>query len=120
MTPLSKARLYTCHRDLILLFEAVDKIVPTAILEGHRGKMAQDQAFAAGKSNAKWGQSKHNSIPSLAVDVGPVPLDWNDIQAFERMAVVIKKCAAQLGIKVRWGGDFKSIKDFPHWELVES
>ena len=36
---------------------------------GHRNERDQANAFAAGYSQARWGQSPHNLKPSLAVDV---------------------------------------------------
>lgn len=30
----------------------------------------------------------------------------------------VKATAEHLRINVRWGGDFKSFRDAPHWELV--
>ena len=68
---------------------------------------------------ARWGQSKHNHKPSLAVDVVPLPLDWEDIPAFEKLGEKIMAKAKELGIKIKWGKNFKGLVDYPHWELIE-
>ena len=54
----------------------------------------------------------------MAVDVVPLPLNWNDIPAFERLGEKIMAKAAELNIKVKWGRDFTGLKDYPHFELI--
>ena len=119
--PLSKTsrqKLNTCHSDLIKLIEAVAETEKCAVICGFRGRYEQEKAYMAGKSKAKWGQSKHNFKPSHAVDVVPLPLDWNDIPAFEKLGEKIMAKAKELGIKVKWGKYFKGLVDYPHFELA--
>ena len=54
-----------------------------------------------------------------AVDVVPVPLNWEDIPAFEKLGEKIMAKAKELGISIRWGRDFTNLKDYPHFELME-
>lgn len=114
----SKEKLATCHCDLQKLFNEVIKVADCTIIEGHRGKEAQNKAYAEGKSQLKWPQGRHNKIPSEAVDVVPYPIDWNDIERFKKFALVVKSIAKTLGIKVTHGGDWPRFKDWPHWELA--
>lgn len=114
----SKQKLNTCHSDLIKLIEAVAETEKCAVICGFRGRHEQEKAYMAGKSKAKWGQSKHNFKPSHAVDVVPLPLDWNDIPAFEKLGEKIMAKAKELGIKVKWGKYFKGLVDYPHFELA--
>lgn len=116
--PHSKSRLATCHPDLQRLFNEVIKEYDCSVLCGYRGKEEQEKAFAGGFSKARWGQSKHNRKPSLAVDVVPYPIDWNDVPRFLNFVELVKKKAKELNIKIRCGADFTSIKDYPHFELV--
>jgi peptidoglycan L-alanyl-D-glutamate endopeptidase CwlK len=116
--PRSTSRLNSCHEDLIRLFTEVVKEFDCTIICGHRDARAQNEAFVNGFSKVDFPNSKHNKFPSLAVDVGPWPLDFNDYAAFEELGKVVLRKAAELGIKVKWGRDFKSLKDYPHWELV--
>lgn len=119
--PLSKTsrqKLQTCHSDLIKLIEAVAETEKCAVICGFRGRYEQEKAYMAGKSKAKFGQSKHNYKPSQAVDVVPVPLNWEDIPAFEKLGEKIMAKAKELGIKVKWGRDFTGLKDYPHFELA--
>ena len=120
--PLSKTsrqKLQTCHSDLIKLIEAVAETEKCAVICGFRGRYEQEKAYYTGKSKAKWGQSKHNLKPSHAVDVVPVPLNWEDIPAFEKLGEKIMAKAKELGINIRWGRDFTNLKDYPHFELME-
>lgn len=122
-------RLETCHP---LLRELMWRVIrhpelpcDITILEGYRGKEAQDAAFASGASRNKWPTSKHNHVPSLAVDMvpyvnGPV-WDWDLINP---LAPIIKECWANMEESnltgtwiLSWGGDWRSLKDGPHWEL---
>lgn len=115
----SEAKLLTCDHRLQALFREVIKHVDCTILQGHRGREEQTLYFETGKSEKPWPMSSHNTTPSRAVDVAPYPIDWNDIARFQAFAAIVKECAARLGIKVRWGGDFPHFKDYPHWELAE-
>lgn len=123
---ISKKRLAECHPDLQKLMNEVIKKYDIVILCGFRGKDEQNKAFAEGKSKLQFPKSKHNTTPSLAVDVAPYPLDWNDMKRWWHLAGYIKAKAEELGIAIRqgcdWDGDndFKDQKfvDLPHVELV--
>jgi peptidoglycan L-alanyl-D-glutamate endopeptidase CwlK len=110
--------LKSCHPDLQKVAHEAIKGFDFSVICGHRGKAEQDKAVATGKSKAKWPTSKHNSKPSLAFDATPVPLDWNDIAAFHAMATAMKTAARKVGVKIKWGGDFKGFFDGPHIELA--
>jgi peptidoglycan LD-endopeptidase CwlK len=111
--------LATCHPALQLLFQEAIKEADFVVLEGHRGREAQNKAFRDGKSGLPWPNSKHNQVPSLAADVAPWPLDWEDTGRFKTLATVIKAAAGRLNISIEWGGDWRSV-DMPHWQLSEN
>lgn len=118
----SRFKLYSCDKKLQDLFNEVIKIHDCIILCGHRGKIDQDEAFNRGNSKLKYPKSKHNSDPSMAVDVAPYHDDephihWNDLKDFEQFASNVKEIAKNLNINVKWGGDWESFKDYPHWEI---
>ena len=116
----SLARLATCHPQLQNLFREVEKRADFVILAGFRGKAEQEQAKKGGRSNAGWGQSKHNFVPSLAVDAMPLPIDWSNTAGLRAFSDTVKTVAAGLEIPIRWGGDFKNFFDGPHYELTGS
>lgn len=85
---------------------------------GYRTEDEQNEAYKNGKSRARFGESKHNTFPSKAIDICPYPINWDtkDIR-WQEMALNAMWCAGKLGIEIVWGGSFKSIKDLPHFEL---
>ncbi len=121
LTPLSLQRLATCHPDLQKLVLAVVDLRKIAVLCGHRGREEQDAAFHDGKSKTPWPQSRHNLLPSMAVDLAPLTWDgkvnWEDKQGFVQLAAAVKAKAVELGVKVRWGGDWLTLKDLDHFQL---
>jgi len=122
----SKERLSTCHEKLQILFEQVVQHYDCTVLCGHRGKDEQDEAVRTGKSKLAFPNSKHNKLPSLAVDVVPFPIDWEDKSRFYHFAGYVLGVAHSLGIKLRWGGDWNGnlnfkderFMDLPHFELA--
>jgi peptidoglycan L-alanyl-D-glutamate endopeptidase CwlK len=131
---ISKLRLQNCHRDLQTLFNHVIIDMDTTIVCGHRDKPEQDKAFAEGKSKLKYPNSKHNKIPSWAVDAAPFvngKIDWKREQMLF-FAGYVKACADQLyrigtiSHRIRLGADFDmdfdvtndSFRDEPHIELI--
>lgn len=114
----SLERLETVHPDLKRLAEALIKELDITVLCGHRGEKEQNQAFIDGTSKLQYPRSKHNSLPSRAIDLAPYPIDWKDISRFNDMCTRIERIAKQLGIKIRLGRDF-SFKDYPHIELTD-
>lgn len=121
----SLAKLRTCDPRLRALFEAVIREFDCVILEGHRDQATQDKAFAEGKSKLRWPQGKHNTVPSLAVDAAPYPIDWKDRERFTYFAGVVKGMSFIMGIPIRWGGDWdrdtelanNDFDDLPHFEI---
>ena len=117
LSALSQRRLDGAHPLLQKLFAAVAEDSPILILDGQRGRAAQEQAFALGHSRAHFGQSAHNWTPAIALDVAPAPLVWSNTEAFAALARLVKGKAAALGVPIVWGGDWATLKDMPHYEL---
>jgi len=128
----SAARLATCHPDLQSLFNEVVKNYDCSVLQGERTKEEQDEYFRTGRSKVQYPNSKHNSSPSMAVDVAPYfknapHIRWEDKAKFYHFAGYVQCMADQLGIKIRFGGNWdmddefhdQSFHDLPHYELVE-
>ena len=104
----SRKRLVTYKQDLQTLFNEVVKHFDCSVLVGYRGRNEQDTAYESGHSKVKWPNGKHNSNPSLAVDVAPYPIDWDDRERFIYFGGFVKGCAYQLGLPLRWGGDWNN------------
>lgn len=125
-------RLETCHDSLIILCNLVVLAWDNTILYGHRRAEEQERAFNEGRSTFHFPDSKHNKLPSLAVDMAPwhgdevPPLDWQNIERFRAFGGFVMGVAYHLGIKLRWGGDWdgdwnfrdQKLVDMPHFELI--
>jgi len=115
----SVERINTVHKDLQTVLYAAIEDFDFSVICGRRGEDEQNEAFAAGRSKLQWPESKHNKVPSMAVDITPYPLDWSDIDRFKDMATIVLEKASQLGVPLRWGGNWTTFRDYPHFELVE-
>jgi len=121
----SARKLGQCDDSLQRLFHQVIKGFDCTVLTGHRGQEEQDQAVAEGRSKTPWPSSKHNTRPSLGVDVAPYPIDWEDRDRFHMFAGYVIATAESMGIQIRWGGDWdgdkqtkdNSFDDLVHWEI---
>ena len=120
-------RLKTCDPRLQAVFQSVLKEFDHSILCGHRNQADQDLAVSEGRSKVNWPNSQHNFMPSRAVDAAPYPIDWGDRERFTLFAGYVLGTAAQMGVKLRWGGDWRmrfdpkknEFDDLVHFELVE-
>lgn len=115
----SKERLAEVKQPLQDLFNAaiVDSPYDFSITCGLRTVEEQKVLVAAGKSRTM--KSKH--LTGDAVDIAVFvdgKITW-DLKYYKIVATHIKKVAAKLGIKIEWGGDWKSFIDGPHFQLVK-
>ena len=121
----SKERLASCDPQLQKVFNEVIKYVDCSVLEGHRGKERQNRFYDENKSKVRYPDGRHNANPSLAVDVTPYPVDWEDRERQTLFAGFVLGIALGLGVRLRWGGDWdmdfdvqdNKFDDFPHFEL---
>jgi peptidoglycan L-alanyl-D-glutamate endopeptidase CwlK len=121
----SQERLNTCDPRLVELFEEVVEHFDCTVIQGYRDEVEQNKAFEDGFSKLKYPQGSHNKYPSLAVDIAPYPIDWKDRDRFHFFAGVVKGIASQMGLNIRWGGDWNSdthtkdnnFDDLPHFEV---
>ncbi len=123
----SLSRLGTCDPRLQRVLHEVIRHFDCTILEGHRNKERQDRMVEEGKSKVRWPDGKHNTVPSLAVDVTPYPVVWDDRERQTLFAGYVLATAKAMGIDLRWGGDWdgdtevrdNGFDDLVHFEIVE-
>ena len=68
-------------------------------------------------TKAVGGSSPHNY--SLAFDICPVKngvAQWNDIATFKKVGEISKLLNVE-GYTLEWGGNFKNILDYPHFQM---
>jgi peptidoglycan L-alanyl-D-glutamate endopeptidase CwlK len=85
------------------------------ITEGVRTVERQKQLFAKGATRTM--ESKHligRAFDVAAVIDGEVRWDW---PLYSKIATAIKAAAKEKGVVIVWGGDWKTFKDGPHFEL---
>lgn len=119
MSESSLKKLESCDKVLSAIVKDVSNIMPIIVLEGHRSNEDQEKAFKAGKSKLRAGQSKHNSLPSKAVDIAPFPVPdkWGagnskEMAKFYFLAGVMIGVAKKYNVKLRFGGDWDGDFDF--------
>ena len=123
----SLSKLATCDVRLQRVFEAVVREFDCTILEGHRDKERQNRMVEEGKSQVRWPDGKHNTVPSSAVDVTPYPVVWDDRERQTLFAGFVLAIAKAMDIDLRWGGDWdrdtevrdNTFDDLVHFEIVE-
>lgn len=117
----SRVKLETCHVDLQKVVYAASDIIPLLVVCGHRGEEAQNAAFLSGKSKLSWPYSKHNKLPSLAVDLAPLDetggLNWSRKDLFRELGSVMLAEANRFNVPLVWGGNWLSFPDLPHFEI---
>lgn len=113
----SRERLQGVHPDLIIVLATAIQRTPIdfSVIEGLRTQKRQQELFDAGASRTL--NSRHAT--GHAVDLAPyvsgqVRWDW---PLYLKLAKVIKKAADDCHIPIEWGGDWKSFKDGPHFQL---
>lgn len=115
----SRDALATCDKRLEELFLLVVDKYDCKILVGHRSRLKQNRAFKRGASTKEWPNGRHNSSPSLAVDVAPYPVDWKNTKRFYHFAGYVQGKAAEMGIKIRWGGDWDRDFDLDDQDFMD-
>lgn len=128
----SLAKLETCHPDLQTVMHEAIKVTDFTVIYGTRTIAEQQKLYAQGRTekgaivthvDGVKKKSKHNYTPSLAVDVAPYPIDWKDIQRFKDLGKLVLEIATKLKAEgkitsdIVWGGNWKSFKDYPHFEI---
>jgi peptidoglycan L-alanyl-D-glutamate endopeptidase CwlK len=86
-----------------------------SITEGLRTVERQRELVAQKKSQTM--KSRH--IVGEAVDICVLidgKANW-DFENYRKVADVFKACAKELGVTITWGGDWKTLKDGPHFQI---
>jgi peptidoglycan L-alanyl-D-glutamate endopeptidase CwlK len=113
----SCANLVGVHPDLVAVIARGLSLseVDFMITEGLRDRARQVQLVNAGASQTM--NSRH--LTGHAVDVaawvgGEIRWDW---PLYGEIAGAVKLAADELDVPIVWGGDWRSLRDGPHFEL---
>lgn len=122
----------TDNRLATVMYMAIGRTkAPFRIVQSARTIEQQRAYFQAGNSRVNpdkydtlaelYRKAKHITGPwmplSRAVDVCMSGRDPYDKKALRTLAELVKQCAAEAKVAIRWGGDFTTIMDMPHFEV---
>lgn len=110
----SKKQLALTLPQLQLVLKEAIQHFDFKILDATRGRAMQEKAFRQGHSKVHFGESAHNWMPSLAVDLFPAPYDWDDSQSFKELYHVMMAASKKVGVMIRSGLDWNMDGLGPH------
>jgi len=110
-------RLNGVHPDLVKVVKRAIELTPIdfRVTEGLR--TLERQKYLMKKGATRTLRSRHltgKAIDFVALPEGQVSWDW---QHYPKIATAFKQAASELGVKIEWGGDWKSFRDGPHIQL---
>lgn len=118
----SLEKLNKVNQKLKYLAEEVIKIssIDFGIVEGLRDLETQQKYFQEKKSKCDGVKNKSKHQDGLAIDI--VCFNENGKATYEKeyyyyIAGLFEAKAKELNIEIQWGGWWKSIVDYPHFEL---
>jgi peptidoglycan L-alanyl-D-glutamate endopeptidase CwlK len=118
----SLIKLDGAHPDLVRVIKRAAALssIDFTVLEVLRTPARQKELVRTGASKTM--NSRH--LPgadgkSRAVDIAP--LDGGQVSwswpVYHKLAPIIKQAAKDEGVPIEWGGDWRTFKDGPHWQL---
>lgn len=128
----SLAKLALAHVDIRAVMNMAIKVIDFTVIQTARTAAEHQRYQALGKTTIAYEDSKHSKVPSEGIDIAPwfkskPHVDWEDRETFIYLAGIIMSCATELGIELRWGGNWdmdeqilsdQSFDDIGHFELI--
>lgn len=113
----SLSRLEGVHADLMAVVCAAINTtsVDFGVSEGLRTEERQRELVRAGASTTM--NSRHltgHAVDLVAYIGSEVRWDW---PLYDQIAVAMKRTASEMNIDLEWGGDWRSFRDGPHFQL---
>lgn len=113
----SLERMQKVHPDMVKVVMLAIELteVDFGVTEGVRTIEKQREYFAKGASKTM--NSRHltgHAVDLVAYIGSEIRWDW---PLYHKIADAMKRAANSLNVPIVWGGDWKSFKDGPHFEL---
>lgn len=119
-------KLEQVHPDLVKVIRAA-KQTPQGftVVYGLRTLAAEEQAVASGHSTTMHSRHLPNTAGlACAVDLAALDssgvIDWavgRELSVYGHIAAEVKQAAHDLNIPIEWGGDWRTFKDWGHFQL---
>lgn len=120
----SLGKLERVHPDLVKVVKRAIKIsdLDFVVTCGPRTIKEQEALVAAGASQTM--KSNHliqadgfaHAVDLAALVNGKIRWDW---PLYSTLAIAMKSAADEFGVEIVWGGDWRTFKDGPHFQLSE-
>ncbi|WP_199636110.1 M15 family metallopeptidase [Serratia sp. PAMC26656] len=116
-TARSEDNLMGVHPDLVRVMRLAlnYSLVPFSISEGVRSMARQRDMLRTGKSQTL--RSRHltgHAVDVVAMPAGVVSWEWD---YYAQIAVAVRRAARECAVSVEWGGEWRTLKDGPHFQL---
>jgi len=111
----SERNLKGVHADLVRVVRKARLRVPFIVIEGLRTLERQRTLVNSGASRTL--NSRHitgHAVDLMALVAGEGRWDW---PLYAKIGQVMKEVAIEEKVPIVWGGDWKSFRDGPHFEL---
>jgi peptidoglycan L-alanyl-D-glutamate endopeptidase CwlK len=113
----SLANLAGVHPDLVKVVKRAIEITSQDFTVGEGLRSKAQQAINVKKGVSTTMRSRHldgHAVDLLPVVNGKVTFDW---KFYYPLAAAVKQAAKDVGVPIEWGGDWKTFKDGPHFQL---
>lgn len=111
----SEKNLTGVHPDLVRVIREAANHADFVVTEGLRTVERQKELVAKGASKTMKSRHITGHAVDLAVKIGSeIRWDW---PLYAKLAEAVKAAAALQNVPIEWGGDWKSFKDGPHFQL---
>jgi peptidoglycan L-alanyl-D-glutamate endopeptidase CwlK len=115
LTDRCRLRLLGVHPDLVRVVERARVEIDFIVTEGLRTTQRQRELMAAGATRTLNSRHITGHAVDLAVRVaGEVRWDW---PLYHRLGTLMKAAATAESVPIVWGGDWRTFRDGPHFEL---
>ena len=115
----SERNLRGVHPALVAVVRRAVQLLPEdlgfIVTEGLRTRARQAELVKAGASQTL--NSRHltgHAVDLAATLKGQVRWDW---PLYQKLATAMKAAAAEQGTVITWGGDWRTLRDGPHFEI---
>jgi hypothetical protein len=106
------------------------EVADVSLTCGYRGEQEQNALYVSKRSRVMFPNSKHNQLPSVAVDFQPYPLPKRKEKVWASLAYIAGRAieiGIEEGVALRWGGDWnrngdltdQRFDDLFHIEIME-